>query len=99
MPNDIFCFTLIQKTLANSLGVSLGSYVHQVGSMHLYAQNAEKAKLACFDYPDEITKLAMDDTLSDVLCDWVQVESEARQGLPCSVSRLEGLYDVLVGGK
>jgi thymidylate synthase len=36
-PYDIFSFTMMQEQMALELGLELGSYVHQVGSWHLYA--------------------------------------------------------------
>lgn len=33
---DVFIFTLMQEILANELGVELGKYYHNVGSMHIY---------------------------------------------------------------
>ena len=33
---DVFIFTLLQEILANELGVELGKYYHNVGSMHVY---------------------------------------------------------------
>lgn len=43
LPYDVFCFTSIQQLIAQELGVGLGSYVHMVGSMHLYERDVEKA--------------------------------------------------------
>jgi thymidylate synthase len=43
MPYDVFCFTAIQRLVASALRVELGWYQHQVGSMHLYEHNLEKA--------------------------------------------------------
>lgn len=36
MPYDVFCFTSVQRVLANRLGVEPGDYVHSVGSIHAY---------------------------------------------------------------
>lgn len=33
---DVVMFTMLQETIANTLGVALGSYVHQPGSLHVY---------------------------------------------------------------
>lgn len=41
MPYDIYNFTNIQEVIANSLGVNVGTYVHQVGSLHVYQENFE----------------------------------------------------------
>jgi len=44
MAHDIFSFTFIQEMLAKSAGLSLGSYIHQVGSFHLYDDDMDRAK-------------------------------------------------------
>lgn len=36
LPYDAFCFTVLQELMAMELGIKLGGYTHQVGSMHLY---------------------------------------------------------------
>ncbi|SBS24905.1 Thymidylate synthase [Marinomonas spartinae] len=41
LPHDIFCFTMLQEIIANKLEVSLGSYKHSVGSLHLYDSDIE----------------------------------------------------------
>jgi thymidylate kinase len=36
---DIFAFTMFQEMMANELGLELGTYYHNVGSMHIYQKN------------------------------------------------------------
>jgi len=43
MPYDIFNFTQIQRYLASALGVGVGPYQHNVGSLHLYETNEAAA--------------------------------------------------------
>ena len=43
-PYDVFAFTTLQQLIAEALDLTPGSYVHQVGSFHLYTRNAEKAE-------------------------------------------------------
>lgn len=43
-PYDVFQFTLLQKTVANCLGLRAGTYVHNVGSMHLYESDVDKTR-------------------------------------------------------
>lgn len=45
MPYDVFCFTQIQRLVAERLFLKAGWYQHQVGSMHLYDRDAEKVDL------------------------------------------------------
>lgn len=44
MPHDIFCFTMLQEIIASDLSVSLGTYKHAVGSLHLYDDMLEAAR-------------------------------------------------------
>lgn len=44
LSHDIFCFTMLQEIMARVLDVKLGSYVHMVGSLHLYDENREAAR-------------------------------------------------------
>lgn len=44
LPHDVFAFTMIQELIARSLNVKLGTYIHMVGSLHLYTRDKEKAQ-------------------------------------------------------
>lgn len=39
LPNDVMCFTMIQRIVAAELGEKLGSYTHFVGNLHAYETN------------------------------------------------------------
>lgn len=41
MPHDFFSFTMLQELAAREVGVGIGTYIHTVGSLHLYADPAE----------------------------------------------------------
>ena len=43
LPQDVFCFTMIQEIVARSLSIELGYYKHSVGSIHLYDRNKDDA--------------------------------------------------------
>lgn len=45
LPYDIFCFTCIQLMIAQHLDVQHGYYYHNVGSLHLYDRDRERAAL------------------------------------------------------
>ena len=45
LSHDIFCFTMLQEIMARCLDVELGSYMHIVGSLHLYDKDREAADL------------------------------------------------------
>lgn len=55
LPYDVFCFTTIQHMVAVALELRMGAYTHQVGSMHLYDTNLERAQ-ACIDMPVVLDK-------------------------------------------
>ena len=44
MAHDIFAFTMLQEFLARSADLELGSYIHQVGSFHLYDSDRVRAE-------------------------------------------------------
>ena len=44
LSHDIFCFTMLQEIMTRALDVKLGSYIHMVGSLHLYDENREAAQ-------------------------------------------------------
>lgn len=44
LPHDLFCFTMIQEIVAVALGYELGTYVHMVGSLHLYDGSVAAAR-------------------------------------------------------
>jgi len=43
LPNDVFAFTCFQRVVASHLGVGVGLYIHQAGSLHLYERDLEGA--------------------------------------------------------
>lgn len=49
LPHDIFCFTMIQEMFASRIGVQLGTFIHHVGSMHIYDKYIDAVKI----YGDE----------------------------------------------
>lgn len=51
LPYDVFCFTSLQMLVASELGLSLGWYQHQAGSLHCYARNEEKCRKAAAPSP------------------------------------------------
>ncbi len=55
LPNDVFAFCQLQCLIAEYLGLKIGWYRHQVGSMHTYHRNVEKTKLAMVWDPKVLT--------------------------------------------
>lgn len=43
--NDLFCFTEIQKLMANDLNLKYGKYIHIVNSLHLYKEQYYKVEV------------------------------------------------------
>jgi len=43
-PYDCFCWTSIQRLIADELGANTGTYTHTVGSLHLYNRNRDRAE-------------------------------------------------------
>ncbi|GAA4856042.1 thymidylate synthase [Saccharopolyspora rosea] len=44
MVSDVFSFTFLQEFLARQLGLRVGRYVHNVGSLHVYAHDDDWAR-------------------------------------------------------
>ncbi len=42
VPNDIFCFTMLQELMASELGLKIGFYQHNDGSLHMYESTISK---------------------------------------------------------
>jgi thymidylate synthase len=55
--NDIFSFTFLQEYLASAIGCAMGTYSHQVGSIHVYDQNLSQVE-ALLRQPDSIVTVA-----------------------------------------
>lgn len=50
LPYDVFCFTTIQRIVAQECGFKLGKYIHQAGSQHIYDRNYEKVETILGSY-------------------------------------------------
>jgi thymidylate synthase len=50
LPYDIFCFTTLQRIIAEECELKLGKYIHQAGSEHLYECNYEKVEKVLANY-------------------------------------------------
>lgn len=51
LPYDVPFFVLIQQKMATALGVSLGTYIHNAGSLHVYDRNRLALKKAIKEGP------------------------------------------------
>jgi thymidylate synthase len=80
--NDIFCFTMLQEMVASELGIELGFYQHNAGSLHVYQNVIEK-----FSDPSEIQLVPSTPTkpmpkLREEIGDLIEYEQTLRQTLP-----------------
>lgn len=57
MVYDIFSFTLIQELMASLLGIEIGTYVHFVGSLHLYDSDKFKTEQILMNIEREKPKI------------------------------------------
>jgi thymidylate synthase len=48
MPYDFVQFAVLQASIAQALGIEVGTYVHSTGSLHLYDRDAKKAEVVSF---------------------------------------------------
>jgi len=97
LPHDVFAFTMIQELMARILELEVGSYVHCVGSLHLYEENRDQAQ-RFVDEGYQSTKLVMPPMPAGnplpSLDKLLEIESVIRKG---AVSHLDvtklGLHD------
>lgn len=47
--SDVFSFTFLQEVLATQIGAEVGSYVHNVGSIHVYEPDDERVRAVLDD--------------------------------------------------
>lgn len=86
LPHDIFCFTMLHEMLARRLKAELGTYIHHVGSMHIYDEHKERAKSYLkegYQETNEMPEMPMEDPFS-LREDLLLAESLARRGVKFS---------------
>lgn len=98
MPYDVFAFSSIQKLVAHYTCCDLGSYHHQVGSMHFYDRDMPKWRVEApaEDRPRvsprlETIKMPYRDALTRAL----KFEVDARMGKPLDLTLLRDVFYVL----
>lgn len=96
LPHDLFAFTMLQEIVARSLGIEPGSYLHSVGSFHLYAENYSAANLYLEEgWQDRATMPVMPlGDPWDAIQRLLELEQEIRKAKHLDVEGLE-LPDVL----
>lgn len=90
---DVFSFTVLQEFTAVQLGVPLGTYTHQVASMHVNEPDLNRMHVIATepepDHPFSETPMPADttwDTISDVLRWEADLRTNRRQFEPATVS-------------
>lgn len=88
-PYDVFAFTCIQRVVAAHVGVDVGLYCHQAGSMHLYARHEEKVRKALFEVSTSLPHewRFIDDTISSMQ-DAARCEEQLRLHGSCQLNCL-----------
>lgn len=105
LPYDVFAFTCLQRLVAQAVGAELGTYTHQVGSMHLYDRNRDRALEAASYWngerplPHETRWAAPGRTVSDLrgMCSKATAREEAvRRGVAPELADLDPMLSDLV---
>jgi thymidylate synthase len=78
MPYDVYVNTMCQRIVANQLGLQVGDYVHQIGSLHLYEKNREAAGEAISVKSDSHFGTGRPDLFDDLESAPLAVELEQR---------------------
>lgn len=92
LPHDVFCFTMLQEMLSRRLGVKLGTYIHHVGSMHMYKTHISAAKQYIDEghqRPSEMPEMSAGDPF-EVVKALLDAETRSRNG---DVFRAEDVID------
>lgn len=80
---DVFAFTVLQELMANELGVELGKYHHNVGSMHIYENKFELLDKHSYTDLGSMDAISMEDTY-----EMAKIELETRE----FVNDIKGRY-------
>lgn len=105
LPYDIFCNTQLQKLIADILGVSVGSYTHNVGSMHYYERNFElidkilSSKREVVDAPISLhragtSSLSFNEQVKFSL-DFIKDCNNVNTAIPRSIEELQQMYSAI----
>jgi thymidylate synthase len=88
-PYDVFAFTCIQRVVAAHVGVDVGPYCHQAGSMHLYARHEDRVRRALFEASTSLPHdwRFSDDTISSMQ-DAARCEEQLRLHGSCRLNCL-----------
>ena len=77
---------MLQKKIADALGLPVGSYTHRANSFHCYERDFELLK----GYVDRIATGDVDDLCYDYEGDWDELMEEAKESIAKKVESLRG---------
>lgn len=87
LPYDVYVFTCVQRLVAATIGCEVGTYTHNVGSLHIYDRDFERCREARYDQmtaPTRVHAWGMHDVWEDA-GNAVAIESEMREGVLSSI--------------
>lgn len=82
LPHDVFCFTMLQEMVARRLGADLGTYIHHVGSIHVYEDYIDATQQYVdegYQRPNEMPVMPRGDPF-ELIPKLLDAESRARGG-------------------
>ena len=90
LPHDVFAFTMLQELLARALNITLGTYKHAVGSLHIYEKHIQSARVYLREgWQREVSmpRMPVGDPWPSVKA-LLNAERELRDGRPIEASKL-----------
>jgi thymidylate synthase len=91
VPYDVFNFTMFQEIMALELGVPLGTYVHFVGSMHLYERDIQRASRSYLQSKSGPIQMGAIPSLES-LAEFVNFELSVRCDRPAKLEELHPFW-------
>lgn len=83
---NMFALIMLQKKIADALGLPVGSYTHRANSFHCYERDFDLLK----GYVDRIATGDVDDLCYDYEGDWDELMEEAKESIAKKVESLRG---------
>lgn len=77
-PYDVVQFSILQLTMAEFLGVNVGTYTHIAHSLHLYERDVDKAHVLLGEPPRNERRPAFTGGITDATDRWSGVQERAR---------------------
>ena len=87
LPYDIFSFTMIQEYIANKIGLNLGYYYHNIGSLHVYKKHFDRIKEISTMNIHKTSEFNNSNLIFKNLSDLLNIEKSIRNGSPYNMSK------------